>query len=494
MSASTSTDYDITKYGAVGDGKTLNTQAIQKAIDACSQKGGGKVIVPEGIWRSGTIMLKNNVTLVLNEKAILQGSLNISDYQILDAFKDGKGSSMGYCFIGGKDVNNAGISGKGTIDGNGKLLLEKNGKSKRPFLIRFVHCTNITISDVSMKGPAAWTMHFFECTNAWAENINIRSRGLSNNDGIDVDCCDGVMIKNCNIDSGDDAICFKTTGSKPCKNIEVQGCKINTNQGAFKFGTESFGDFENINIHNCKVDTTKGIKVYSVDGAHFKNLTITDIDIKKASVAVIIRLGSRLKTFRDGDVKKPTGTLEDITLRRIKVIQASQMAILISGTPGNSIKNVTISDLSVQLPGGGKAEEAKTVLAENEADYPEITMFGKIMPAYGIYIRHANEIKLDHINLTTQKPDGRPAIIDTDISEATITNITTPDNLTNEPVIKLDNCKSVNIRGITLTATPVTLLKVEGAKSEKITIQANPDQIKSGSDVNQNEIKIIKNN
>jgi polygalacturonase len=494
ITAQVPTVYNITKYGAVGDGKTLNTEAIQKAIDACSQKGGGKVIVPEGIWLSGTILLKNNITLVLNEKAVLLGSLNISDYQILDAFKDGKGSSMGYCFIGAKDVNNAGISGKGTIDGNGKQLLERNGKSKRPFLIRFVHCSNITISDISMKGPAAWTMHFFECTNAWAESVNIHSRGLSNNDGIDVDCCDGVMIKNCNIDSGDDAICFKTTGSKPCKNIEVLGCKINTNQGAFKIGTESFGDFENINIHNCKVDTTKGIKVFSVDGAHIKNLTISDIEIKKTTVAVMIRLGSRLKTFRDGDIKKTTGTLEDVKLKKITIENASQIAILISGTPGNNIKNVTISDLSVQLPGGGKADDAKTILAENETEYPEITMFGKIMPAYGIYIRHANGIKLDHLNLTTKKPDGRPAIIDTDITDATFTDITTPANQTNEPVIKLDNCKTVNISGITLTVIPLNILKVEGARTENITIQASPDQIKSGSDVHQNEIHTIKNN
>jgi polygalacturonase len=494
MSASVPTAYNITQFGAKGDGKTLNTAAIQKAIDACSQKGGGTVIVPEGTWVSGTILLKNNVTLNLNEKAILLGSTNIKDYKIVDGFKDGRGSSMGYCFIGAVDIKHAGITGPGKIDGNGKLLLEKNGRSKRPFLVRFVRCSNINVTDVHMQGPAAWTMHLFECNNARAENITIKSRGLSNNDGIDIDCCDGIIIKNCDIDSGDDAICFKSTGPKPCRNIEVSDCKLNTNQGAFKIGTESFGDFENINIHNCKVDSTKGIKLYSVDGAHLKNLTILDIEIKKTTVAVMIRLGSRLKTFRDSDVKKQTGTLEDVNLKRINVDNASQMAVLISGTPGNDIKNVTISDLTVHLTGGGKAEDANTILAENEADYPEVTMFGKIMPAYGVYIRHADQIKLENIILTTLKPDGRPAMISTDLSNGIISDIKLPSQPGNEPVIKLENCKFVILGGISLPEKPLTLVQIEGSKSEKIAIQATPDLIKSGTEVEKKEIHIIKTN
>lgn len=494
MSASVPTDYDISKYGAIGDGKTLNTEAIQKTIDICSQNGGGIVIIPEGTWVSGTIMLKNNVTLNLNEKAILLGSTTITDYQVVDGFKDGRGSSMGYCFIGGVDIKNAGITGTGKIDGNGKLLLEKNGRSKRPFLVRFVRCSNINVTDVHMQGPAAWTMHLFECTNAKAENVTIKSRGLSNNDGIDIDCCDGIIIKNCDIDSGDDAICFKTTGPKPCRNIEVSGCRLSTNQGAFKIGTESFGDFENINLHNCKVDSTKGIKLYSVDGAHLKNLTISDIEIKKTTVAVMIRLGSRLKTFRDGDIKKPTGTLENVNLKRITVANASQIAILISGTPDNNINLVTISDMTVHLTGGGKAEDAKTILAENEADYPEVTMFGKVMPAYGVYIRHADQIKLENINITTLKPDGRPAMISTDVSNAIISDIKLSAHPANEPVIKLENCKFVILGGISLPEKPETLVQIDGSKSEKITIQATPDLIKSGDEVEKKEIHIIKNN
>ncbi len=411
--------YDVTKFGAIGDGQTLNTGCIQKTIDHCSQQGGGTVLVPEGIFVSGTILLKSDVNLMLHEKATLLGSTDISDYQMIDGFKDGRGSTMGYCFIGGSDCNNCSISGKGTINGNGKLLLEKNGRGKRPFLVRFVRCKNLVVSEVTMTGPAAWTMHLFECRNARAEQVVIRSRGLGNNDGIDIDSCDGVVVKDCDIDSGDDAVCLKTTGPKPCRNIEVSGCKLNTGQGAFKIGTESYGDFENIQFHHCQIESTRGIKIHSVDGAHLKNLRISDLIIEKATVAIMIRLGARLKTFREGYPKKIAGSMQKIVIKNIKVNQASQIGLLISGIPGSRIENVKISNVSVQLSGGGKAEEAKTILAENEADYPEITMFGKTMPAYGVYIRHAKKVNFEQTILTTSKEDGRPSLVGIDVLQST---------------------------------------------------------------------------
>lgn len=430
-----STVYDVTKFGATGDGKTLNTSAIQKTIDECSRQGGGVVLIPDGTFISGTILLKNNVTLMLNEKAKLLGSVDIADYQVIDGFKDGRGSSMGYCFIGGTDAKNCGISGKGKINGNGKLLLEKNGRSKRPFLVRFVRCTNLVVSDVSMEGPAAWTMHFFECKNARAERVIIRSRGLGNNDGIDIDSCDGVVVKDCDIDSGDDAVCLKSTGPEPCRHIEVSGCKLNTGQGAFKIGTESYGDFEYINFHDCQIESTKGIKIYSVDGAHLKNLKISDLTIDKTTVVIMIRLGTRLKTFREGNPKKTAGSIENLQIKDIKVNNASQIALLISGIPGSLIENVKISGITVLLSGGGKAEDSKAILPENEADYPEVTMFGKIMPTYGVYIRHAKSVKLDQINLTTENTDARPIIVAIDVARTSFNGSKMVVNQSDKPIM-----------------------------------------------------------
>lgn len=483
-------DIDVAKYGAIGDGKTLNTEAIQKAIDDCSKQKGGRVLFPQGTWVSGTILLKDNVYLFLSKEAVLQGSTDINTYQMVDGFKDGRGSSMGYCFIGAIDVKNTGITGNGRINGNGRLLLEKNGPSKRPFLVRFVRCANITVSDVYMEGPAAWTMHFFESKNILVERVIIRSRGLSNNDGIDIDCCQDVVVKDCDIDSGDDAICFKTTGSQPCKNISVSGCKINTGQGAFKIGTESAGNFENIFISNCYVMETKGIKLYSVDGAHLKNLKISDITIEKATLPIMIRLGARLKTFREGDMKRPAGTVEDIDIRNVRVKNATQMAILISGIPEHAIKNVHISNVTVSLPGGGTADDAKVELAENIADYPEVTMFGKIMPAAGIYIRHANNIKLDNINLIIEKADKRPSIIAKNVHSFDLTGLNISSTNSANPLIILNEAKNIKLKKIISTVKPNIFLQVEGGTSDKIFLDSSVVVIKFGDGVRKNVVHL----
>lgn len=487
-------DINIITYGAIGDGKTLNTEAIQRAIDDCSKQGGGRVLFPQGTWLSGTILLKNNVYLFLDKEATLLGSTDINTYQVVDGFKDGRGSSMGYCFIGAIDVKNTGITGKGKINGNGKLLLEKNGRSKRPFLVRFVRCTNLTVSDVQMEGPAAWTMHFFECKNVKAERLIIRSRGLSNNDGIDIDCCQDVLIKDCDIDSGDDAICFKTTGTKPCKNITITGCRINTGQGAFKIGTESIGDFKNISISKCEVLETKGIKLYSVDGGHLKNLKISDITIEKAILPIMIRLGARLKTFREGDTKKPVGSIKNLDITNIQVKNATQMAILISGIPGHYIENVRISNVSVNLPGGGTADDGKVELAENIADYPELTMFGKIMPASGVYIRNAGNIMLDNINLAFAKADARPLIIAKNAHDIKLAAFNISLNNRAKPLVMLNDVQNVKLKAIAPTVKPAIFLQVEGKASRDIFLDHAGSSIELGQGVQKDAVKVNSTN
>ena len=482
-------DVNVLKYGAIGDGQTVNTLAIQNAIDDCAWQGGGKVIFPKGVWVSGTLMLKDNVYIHLSSNAVLLGSTIISDYQLVEGFKDGRGSNMGYSFIGANGVKNTGITGKGKINGNGKKLLEINGRGIRPFLIRFVRCTDVVVSEVSMEGPAAWTVHFFECKKVKAEKLVIKSRGLSNNDGIDIDCSENVLISDCDIDSGDDAICIKATGLKPCKNIQVFNCKINTNQAAFKLGTESVGNFENINIHDCTVLNTKGIKLYSVDGSQLKNLRISDITIETATLPILLRLGSRLKTFREGDKQKTVGAINGVVLQNITVKRATQMAILISGIPDHKIKNVTISGIFVLLPGGGTIEQAKVLLPENEADYPEVTMFGKDMPAFTMYFRHCENIEVKDVKITLEKEDARPAIIGMDLKNVKLNNWQLPSNSSSEPFIKLQTAQNIRIGSIFPELRPITFLQLDGNSSD-IVLKADNPNIKLGEGVKKNEVKI----
>jgi len=213
----------------------------------------------------------------------LIGSSNPKDYKSIDAFVDATGQKRGHCFIGSKNATNIGIIGKGTIDGNGSAFLSKTLRAKtkalgisdqemkeldfnRPFLLRFVTSSNIIVKDVTLTQASAWTCHFYQSHSITVDNVAIYSHADKNNDGIDMDSSHDITIKNCNIDSGDDAICFKTTSPLPTYNIKVSNCTLKSDWGAIKFGTESMGDFYNIQVSDCKIHNTRGggIKILSV--------------------------------------------------------------------------------------------------------------------------------------------------------------------------------------------------------------------------------------
>jgi len=418
---------DATKAGAIGDGATVNTAAIQKAIDDCSASGGGTIQFPAGSYVTGTIQLKNNVTLQLDENAVLLGSTNAADYRNVDPFMAGDGVRLGYALIVAEGANHVGVEGAGTIDGQGrKLKAAQSRYTVRPFLMRWLHCTNVTVTDVHLTNPGAWTLNFFQSRNATVERVTIRTRttGLVNNDGIDLDSCEDVRIRDCDIESGDDAICIKATSLLPCRNITASGCKLSTKTNAIKLGTESLGDFENISVTNCQISNTgmAGIALYSVDGANLHDVVINNITMDGVTVPVCVRLGARLKTFRAGDQPKPPGTLRDVTIKNVRATGARQIGLLISGITNHPVENLTLENIQIELPGGGKLADAQIQLPEREKAYPEYSMFGKVMPAYGIYARHVRGIIFKNVRTTIKNPDERPANIFLDVEGVTSTN------------------------------------------------------------------------
>jgi hypothetical protein len=415
---------DVTKSGVVGDGVALNTVAIQKAIDDCSADGGGTIQFPPGRYVTGTIQLKNNVTLRLDAEAVLLGSTNAADYRNLDPFIDGVGAKMGYALIVALDAKHVGVEGAGLIDGQGKkLAATEKPYAIRPFLLRWVHCTDVTVKDVHLTNPGAWTLNFAQTKNITVEGVTIRSRvaGMANNDGIDLDSCADVNIRDCDIDSGDDALCLKTTSPLPCQNITASGCKLSTKCNAIKFGTESLGDFEHIQIHDCQLRNIglSGIGLNSVDGAHLHDVTISDITIQGVATPISIRLGARLKTFRAGDQPRPPGILRDITIRNVRATGVRQFGIIINGIPDHSVEALTLENIQIEVPGGGKPADAKIQLPEKIAGYPEFSMFGKTLPASGIYVRHVQGVSFKNVQTTPTKPDGRPVVVFVDVKDAT---------------------------------------------------------------------------
>jgi polygalacturonase len=408
----------------VGDGQTLNTAAIQSAIDRCADAGGGTVVFPAGRYVTGTLLLRSKIVLRLEEGAVLLGSTNLADYRLVDPFVDGTGAQMGYALVAGVDVSDVAIEGPGSIDGRGKETLAARGpneKSKRPFLVRFVHASGVRLSHVGLQQSAAWMVHFFQCRGVAAEGVSILNRAGSNNDGFDIDSCESVRIRSCEIDSGDDAICLKTTSARPCRDISVNGCTLRTNCAAIKFGTESMGNFERIEIADCHIPEARlaGIKLLSVDGAHIDGVTIRNIAMDAGHVAVFLRLGARLKTFRAGDNPMPIGTLRNISIGGLRAT-VDAPGILISGVPGHFIEDVTLKDVDLRLPGGGTSEDAKAELPEAPAAYPEIRMFGARIPAYGAYVRHARRVTGRNCKFHLAAPDARPAVVRVDAEDVTL--------------------------------------------------------------------------
>jgi polygalacturonase len=412
-------DFSVAKFGAMADGRTPDTEPIQRAIDTCSTQGGGTVRLPVGHYLCGSILLKNRVTLHLDEGAVLLGSTNPADYRSTDPFREGTGGELGYAFVSAVDATNVGVEGAGVIDGQGKEVLaalKPGERNRRPFLMRFVRCSNVTLKDVRLRQSAVWTVHLSQCHNVSVERLNINSHAGSNNDGIDIDSCELVHVNECDIDTGDDAICLKTTSQLPCRDVTIANCRLRSNCATIKAGTESAGNFDNIRISNCKLLDARlgGIKLLSVDGAILENVEISDVTMQAGHIPIFLRLGGRLKTFREGDPKKDVGIMRNISIRGFQAT-AEGPGIVMSGIPGHRIQRVVMDDIDLRLAGGGTKEDADAVLPEAVDAYPEITMFGRHLPAALLYARHVEGLEITRLKASFAQADERPEKVMIDV-------------------------------------------------------------------------------
>ncbi|MEW4922867.1 glycosyl hydrolase family 28 protein [Algibacter sp. 2305UL17-15] len=430
----------IKEFGAIGDYKTNNTLAIQSAIDACHKSGGGEVLVEGGDYVTGTILLKDNVTLKIEENASLIGSENPEDYRNIDSFVDATGQVRGKCLIGAIDAKNIGLVGTGVIDGRGKIFesktlreklmnkgYEKNTINKlvanRPFLIRFVRSENIKMDGLLLRQSAAWTCHFFQCNAINVNRLEIYGHANKNNDGIDIDSSHDVQITNCYINTGDDAICLKTTSPLPTYNVKVSDCTLKSEWGAIKLGTESMGDMYNIDIRRCKVNYTKGggIKILSVDGANITDVTIDSINMTNVDMPIFIRLGERLRTYRDAP-KREVGSINNVNILNITGSSADldgsrvspPAGVFITGTPNYKVGKINLKNIYITLPGGGLAEHKNINVIEDETKYPEFSLFG-ILPSYGLMARHVEDLNLENYKFIITRPDERHDILTLDV-------------------------------------------------------------------------------
>jgi polygalacturonase len=398
---------DVRAFGATGDGKTLDTTAINKAIDAASADGGGIVTFPAGNYLSYSIHLKSHVTLALSPGATLiaadspaagaGGGYDLAEPNRFDMYQDFGHSHFHNSLIWGEGLENVAIVGSGRIWGKG---LSRGQGAQIPGVgnksIALKSCHNVLLRDFSILHGGHFGILATGIDNFTIDNLKIDT----NRDGMDVDCCRNVRISNCYVNSPwDDGICLKSDyalgAAKQTEFVTITNCYVSgcweegtlldgtykkfapevrvPHTGRIKFGTESNGGFRNITISNCVFEGCQGLALETVDGALLEDVTVTNISMRDiTSAPIFLRLGSRMR----GPEGTPVGTLKRIIISNLVCSNsASRLGSIISGIPGHRIEDVKISNVQVLHAGGGTKEDAAFEPPEYEDVYPEPTMF-----------------------------------------------------------------------------------------------------------------------
>jgi hypothetical protein len=464
--------YNVLNYGAVNDGKTITTIPIQKAIDDCALKGGGTVYFPAGKYLSGTLFMKSFVTLYLESGAILEGSKNLNDYPVtVSKIRSYTDNYTNKSLIYGEDLQYIAITGQGIIDGNGASFQVSDELIKRslsdsykvrPYMIRIINCKNISVKDISLINSPMWVQHYMACKDVNIDGIHVSSQVNHNNDGIDIDACENVRISNCDIISGDDAIVIKSTLDKPCKNITITNCVLSTNCNAFKLGTESNGGFQNISLSNCTIYDTRlaGIALEMVDGGSLDNVSVSGINMDNVGCPIFIRLGNRARPFKENMEKPGMGRLFNVIISDVQATNIGKTGCSITGLPSYPAGNITLNNIRLNFKGGGTEDLTKRKIEEFPDKYPEFGMFG-LLPSYGFYCRHINNLTMENIDLSYELPDARPAICLNDISDSKISDLKAFYEERTESLIVIDNSRNIIIRDCNTFKKPGVLASIK---------------------------------
>ncbi|TXE07238.1 glycoside hydrolase family 28 protein [Seonamhaeicola algicola] len=429
------TDFNVLNYGAKADGVTLDTQAVQSAINACTKNGGGNVIIPAGkTVVIGTIYLKDYVTLYLENGATLLGSPNIEDYA-LDTHKNMYKNEphMDRCLIFAKDAKSFAIKGEGTIDGNGYTKNFTKKKGGRPMMIRFLRCNDIYIEGVSLINPAAWTSAWLYCNEIVVEGIKIVSRVNNNGDGLDFDGCTNVRVSNSSFDTSDDSICLQTSHPDyPCKDIVVSNCVFTSKWAGLRIGLSSRADFESVTISNCTFHDIQdsGLKIQMNEGGEMKNMAFSNLVMKNVPRPVFMTFCQQRAGVDAPKEMLPMKAMHGFTFSDF-IIDNSELdknsAFFLTGMPNNYITDIQLNNIQMTVSGGGTKEDANKTIKEYTLDtlgewWPEFYLVGTL-PAHGIYARHIKGLFINNVNINTISKDERPAIIFDDVIDGYTYNI-----------------------------------------------------------------------
>jgi polygalacturonase len=460
--------FNVRSFGAVADGKTLDSPAINKAIEACAKAGGGTVAFPAGTYLSGSIRLKSNINLYLDAGAVILGApQDLNAYDPAEpfagtAYQDGGHTYFHNSLIWGEDLTNVSITGPGMINGGGLTRgdgpldrisgfanLGREAGAQRPApkdqpdaanvrlgnkAIALKLCRNVLIRDITIFHGGHFAILATGCDGMTVDNVTMDT----NRDGLDIDCCRNVTVSNCRINSpNDDALCPKSSyalgRNVTTENLTIINCQVSgfvegtlldgtmkprsNGNGRIKFGTEANGGFRNVTVSNCSFRSCRGLALEEVDGGIMENITITNISMMDVPVyAIYLTTGKR---DRGPDVTTKSIARNILISNVVAKGVGKGGGIQITGLAGQPVEGVRLQNIRLAFDGGGTKEEAAVVPPELGAGYPEPR---GVMPAYGVFARHVRDLEMADIRFSFDKEELRPAIVCVDVDGLEIDN------------------------------------------------------------------------
>ena len=475
--------FNVRTYGAKGDGKTIDSAAINEAIDAANAKGGGTVYFPAGVYASYSIHLKSNVMLYLGQGCTIlatetpAGGVSSGAYDPAEPndpwekYQEYGHNHYHNSLIWGENISNFGIMGPGLIWGKGLSngrkdlpLAETPGVGNKAIAIRNAH--NVILRDFSILKGGHFGVLVTGVDNLTIDNLKIDTA----RDGMDIICCRNVRVSNCSVNSPwDDAICPKSQYIlgylRSTENLTITNCYVTGSYelgsmldgtwkklpadtkvprtGRIKCGTESNAGFKNITISNCVFDGSGGFALETVDGAHIEDITFTGITMRDCTnTPIFLRLGARMRA----PAEVPIGSFKRVIISNVVSYNSLSPfggAGLISGIPDHNIEDVKINEIYMEHVGGGTAEMAANMPPEEIKHYPEPTMFGKL-PASAFFIRHARNLEFSSVEIAWSQPDARPVFWMQDVDGLDIFRLKLPKTYTG-PVFNLKDVHDFNV-------------------------------------------------
>jgi len=483
--------YNVRDHGAKGDGVTVDTAAVQAAIDACHRDGGGTVLVPAGVFHIGTVELKSNVTLHLSAAGTLLGSADGKQYHAVDAIPLRGDSTLGdgnWALIFAVDARNIAIEGPGLIDGQGLQFHSPTrgvpppsglGGNSRPYHLLFHRCERVRVQNVRLFQSAYHSVRVIQSKYVQMDGLHIYNRVNNNNDGFHFISCEFVTVSNCIVQAQDDGCAL--FGS--CKQIAVTNCTFSTRWSVFRFGG---GEAENVTVSNCVLHQVYGcpIKFHGSQGSRFEHMSFSNLILQDVTGPISISVGAAARS--DPEPNTRPGIVRDIAFSNIHgtvTTDPPQLAdvpfpsqirpgeghscITLNAVGGAVLERISFDNIHLTFGGGGTAEDAA------RRDLPEVAgeyfMLGP-MPAYGLYARNARGVTLQNVRFEVAQPDLRPALILDRVEDVAINGFSVQGNPQAESVLRFIDSKQILLTASRLLTRAAAFLQLEGGANDGITI------------------------